>query len=151
LIEGTTLSEGRGTALPFEQIGAPYVRAEELAYEMNGLELPGVYFSPAWFMPTHHKHQGERCEGVRIQITDLYPIRGFALGISLIQTLYRLYPDDFQWRVINDQHFFDKLTGTHFVRAMIESGQPTEDILALCDEQSAEFQAQSAGVWLYGE
>lgn len=151
LIEGTNLSEGRGTALPFEQIGAPYIKAEELCNAMNELELQGLAFSPAWFIPQSSKHSGERCEGVRIHMTDPHAVRGFALGIHLLSMVRELYADAFEWRHFNEKNIFETLTATHFIRAMLDSSQPPEDILALCDEQAEDFQSQSAGFWLYDE
>ncbi|KAF9121992.1 hypothetical protein BGX30_002256 [Mortierella sp. GBA39] len=57
LFEGTNLSEGRGTTAPFEIVGAPFVEAEKLADEMNGMKLPGVMFRPVYFKPTFSKHE----------------------------------------------------------------------------------------------
>jgi uncharacterized protein YbbC (DUF1343 family) len=151
LIEGTNISEGRGTALPFEQIGAPYIRAEELADGLNALELQGVTFSPTWFRPLANKYTGERCEGVRIHITDPYAVRGFEIGIHLLSLVHNLYPDAFAWNFYNDKNTFETLTATRFVRAMLDSNQSPADILALCDEQAQDFQSQSAGFWLYDE
>src|SRR5690606_31303226 len=68
--EGTNLSEGRGTTQPFELIGAPWIDAEVLSEEANGLRLPGVYFRPTHFTPTFSKHQGEHCSGVQVHVTD---------------------------------------------------------------------------------
>lgn len=152
LIEGTNLSEGRGTALPFEQIGAPYIRAEELSDAMNRIELAGVRFTPCWFRPSVSKYAGERCEGVRIHITDAYLVRGYDLGLFLISTIKQLYPESFGWASFDGEHnAFETLTATGFIRAMIDSDQPVPDILELCDSQADDFQAQSAGFWIYDE
>jgi uncharacterized protein YbbC (DUF1343 family) len=151
LIEGTNLSEGRGTALPFEQIGAPYIRGEVLTDALNALELPGVAFSPVWFMPQSSKYTGQRCEGVRLHLIDPYAVRGFALGIQLLSTIRELYPEAFDWHYYQDKNTFETLTATRFIRAMLDSGQPPEDILALCDEQAEDFQSHSAAFWLYDE
>ncbi len=70
LFEGTNVSEGRGTSLPFEMIGAPYVDGYRLSKEMNGKKLPGVLFTPAYFTPTASKYRGEHCEGVQLHVTD---------------------------------------------------------------------------------
>jgi uncharacterized protein YbbC (DUF1343 family) len=152
LLEGTNVSEGRGTALPFEQIGAPYIKAEDLADAMNALSLPGFLFSPAWFRPVAGQYAGEPCQGVRISIDDPRRVHGFEMGIHLIWMLRQLYPREFSWRTTTDEHnAFDTLVGTGFVRAMIDSGQPAEDILAICEEQANEFQSRSAGLWIYEE
>ncbi len=148
LIEGTNLSEGRGTALPFEQIGAPFMHAEMLSDVLNDLELPDVWFSPAWFRPSLSKHAGLRCEGVRLHITDPGRVRGFAVGLSIIETVRRLYPE-FAWSRWGDAYGFDQLTATTRIREGIERGQPIAEIIAWCDEEALQFQAESEAFWLY--
>jgi uncharacterized protein YbbC (DUF1343 family) len=70
LLEGTNLSEGRGTTRPFELCGAPWLDAAKLAHRMNDEKLPGVRFRPAWFRPTFQKHAGNDCQGVQLHVTD---------------------------------------------------------------------------------
>ncbi len=70
LIEGTNISEGRGTTKPFELIGAPFIKSTELEEALNSLNLPGVTFRAASFTPTFSKHQGTLCHGVRLYVTD---------------------------------------------------------------------------------
>lgn len=84
LFEGTNLSEGRGTALPFEMIGAPYVDAEKLAAEMNLKRLPGVLFRPVYFKPTASKHEGQLCGGVQLHVTDARALRPLETGVELL-------------------------------------------------------------------
>lgn len=93
LFEGTNLSEGRGTTAPFEMIGAPFIKAEKLADEMNGQRLPGVMFRPAYFKPTFSKFQGELCHGVQLHITDQRAIRPLDTGVSLMYTIKRNYEE----------------------------------------------------------
>ncbi|MBB3127804.1 uncharacterized protein YbbC (DUF1343 family) [Paenibacillus rhizosphaerae] len=91
LFEGTNLSEGRGTTAPFEIVGAPFVEAEKLADEMNGMKLPGVIFRPVYFKPTFSKHVGEQCGGVQLHITDQRALQPIETGIRLMYTLKRNY------------------------------------------------------------
>jgi uncharacterized protein YbbC (DUF1343 family) len=146
LIEGTILSEGRGTALPFEQIGAPFVDGIRLCDEMNSLTLAGVVFSPAWFRPSVQKFAGEHCQGVRVHITDTRAVRGFSLGLHLIATLRRLYPADFAWE---PNGFFDKLAATTQIRTALEQGQPVPEIITWCDEESQLFKEATRSLWIY--
>lgn len=95
LIEGTNLSEGRGTAAPFEIIGAPYIRAESLCRAFNAMELPGVTATPVYFTPTSSKHQGVLCGGIHIHIVDERAVEPVELGVRLLDLIRRMYPGDF--------------------------------------------------------
>ena len=96
LIEGTTLSEGRGTADPFAIIGAPYIRAEEFCRAFNGLGCPGVTATPVYFTPTTSKHQGTLCGGIHLHIVEEKLLKPVELGVKLLDLLRRMYPADFQ-------------------------------------------------------
>lgn len=91
LFEGTNISEGRGTTFPFEMIGAPFIEPERLAKEMNRKQLPGVRFRPVYFKPTASKHQGERCGGVQLYVTDARAIRPVETGVTLMFTIKEMY------------------------------------------------------------
>ncbi len=97
LIEGTNLSEGRGTADPFAILGAPFIRAEEFCREFNGLHCPGVEATPVYFTPTASKHQGTLCGGVQLHVTDEAGLQPAAMGVKLLDLLRRMYPGDFQF------------------------------------------------------
>ena len=97
LIEGTNLSEGRGTADPFAILGAPFIRAEEFCREFNGLHCPGVEATPVYFTPTASKHQGTLCGGVQLHVTDEAGLQPAAVGVKLLDLLRRMYPGDFQF------------------------------------------------------
>lgn len=98
LFEATNLSEGRGTGQTFRLIGAPFVEGKRLSGEMNALGLPGVEFSPAEFTPASSKYQGERCAGVRIQVTDRTAFRSVLTGICLLRKILELYPEQVLFR-----------------------------------------------------
>lgn len=95
LFEGTNLSEGRGTSAPFEIIGAPYVDAYKFTGYMNSKKLPGVVFSPAYFVPTSSKHKRESCEGVHIHIKDPKEVSSTQLGLHLLYAFRECYPQEF--------------------------------------------------------
>jgi len=129
LIEGTNLSEGRGTTRPFEWIGAPYLDAHRYAAALECLRLPGVRFRPARFLPTFHKWSGRLCEGVQIHVTDASRFKPFLTGLAEIAVARRLAPQGFAWR--RPPYEFEKrrmpidiLCGTDVIRRAIERGTP---------------------------
>ena len=97
LIEGTNLSEGRGTGDPFAILGAPFIRAEEFCRAFNALGCPGVEATPMYFTPTASKHQGQLCGGIHLHITDEKALQPVALGVRLLDLLRRMYPADFRF------------------------------------------------------
>jgi len=147
LIEGTNFSEGRGTALPFEQIGAPFVQGEALADVLNGLHLPGLSFTPVWFRPTASKYAGQRCEGVRVHVRDADAVHGFTMGLHLIGTLRALYPAEFAWTDWGGRSGFELLTATARIREAFEHGQPAAEIAAWCADEADSFAVREW--WLY--
>lgn len=123
-IEGTDLSEGRGTLRPFEQFGAPWVDPAGLTYALNALGLGGVRFSPATFTPTSDKHKGRICFGVEVDLTDRKRYDPVAAGVSILKVLLKAYPDKFSWRKDGRRYFIDLLLGTDLVRKGLEAGKP---------------------------
>ncbi len=98
LLEGTNISEGRGTTRPFEIFGAPFIDAEKLCGELNSLRLPGVFFRGNYFQPTFHKFGGELCGGAQIHVTDRNAFRPFQTGLEIIRAIRKSYPDQFAWK-----------------------------------------------------
>ena len=98
LLEGTNISEGRGTTRPFEIFGAPFIDAEALCQELNKLKLPGVFFRENYFQPTFHKFAGQLCGGAQIHTIDREAFHSFQTGIEIIRLVRKLYPDSFGWR-----------------------------------------------------
>ncbi len=133
LIEGTNLSEGRGTTRPFELIGAPWVNPYDLADTLEQLGLAGVRFRPTYFTPTFSKHEGQVCGGIQLHITDRCSLRPVTVAAHLIQTLKRLYPQEFDWRPPwePDGVFpIDRLSGSDRLRKQIDAGVPAAEIVA---------------------
>lgn len=151
LIEGTNVSEGRGTTRPFEQIGAPWIDARELWLAMRALKLPGVEFRQAYFTPTFSKYQGEPCQGVQLHITDRSAFQPVLTGLHLLAAIKRLYPEDFKWREPNaaGKYFFDLLAGTDRVRQMLDAEVPPEKIAAGFGPELARFHAVREKYLLY--
>jgi uncharacterized protein YbbC (DUF1343 family) len=124
LLEGTNISEGRGTPRPFRQFGAPWIDANALATRLNALGLPGLRFTPTAFTPTSSKHQGKACNGVEITLTDRNRLEPFWSGVLIVNEVCRMYPDQFEWRVSH----FDRLCGTVAIREAISSQKPLQSV-----------------------
>lgn len=152
LIEGTNLSEGRGTALPFELVGAPWVDGFTLAQEMNSLSLPGVIFRPAGFIPSASKHAGKHCQGVQVHITDRNAFLPVFTGLHLVSTCSKLFHGKFQflsssWEG-NPSHF-DLLMGSASPRQRLLNGESIEAITADWDIVLNQFNETIAPFLLY--
>src|SRR5947209_345213 len=108
-LEGTLISEGRGTTRPFELIGAPYIDADRLADELQKLGLPGVHFRPHYFQPTFQKHAGQMCGGIQIHVLDRATFRPVLTGVAILVAIHQLYPSDFAWKEPPYEYVYDKL------------------------------------------
>src|SRR5712671_162987 len=143
-LEGTQLSEGRGTTRPFELVGAPYIESHAFATELLRLELPGVYFRSCVFMPTFQKHAGKGCGGVQIHVTDREAFRPATSGIAVVKTAFDKYPNDFLWKdppyeYEYDRNPFDLIAGTDKVREAIERGESLTAIEQSWEQPLEEF------------
>ncbi|UCC65686.1 MAG: DUF1343 domain-containing protein [Anaerolineae bacterium] len=133
LIEGTNLSEGRGTALPFEVVGAPWVHGHALAEALNGEALPGVCFRAAQFVPVASKWAGQVCCGVQWHVLDRRAFRPVETALYLIAVIRSLWPEEFAWLAASWEGrapHFDLLMGTDRVRRQLESGLPVATVVA---------------------
>ena len=97
LLEGVNLSEGRGTTVPFEVVGAPFIDAERLAKTLNDRNLPGVYFRPLRFVPTFDKWVGQSCGGVFIHVLDATQFRSYRTTVEILYAVKASNPDEFAW------------------------------------------------------
>jgi uncharacterized protein YbbC (DUF1343 family) len=95
LLAGTNVSDGRGSTLPFNAVGAPWADPDLLARELNGAKLAGLLFTPVYYIPAFSKYKGEVVGGVQIHVMDKKAVRAVELGIRLIRTFARLYPEKF--------------------------------------------------------
>lgn len=135
LLEGTNLSEGRGTDWPFRVTGAPWLDADPIVDELNGQGLPGVRFSRFDFTPSSRKFEQQHCRGVRVDLTDAHAVRSVPVGLLLIAAVARRHRGQFEWLLYKSttRHagggHFDRLIGVDGVRDAID--QATLDALAV--------------------
>jgi uncharacterized protein YbbC (DUF1343 family) len=143
LIEGTHLSEGRGTTVPFEVVGAPYVDPFRLADSLGRYELPGILVRPVRFRPTFNKWADTSCGGVALQVVDPRAARSYAATLGILACVKSLYPDRFGW--LNPPYEYesvrmpiDLLAGSSQLRDTFEAGRTSPaDVqqLATLDEE----------------
>jgi uncharacterized protein YbbC (DUF1343 family) len=143
-LEGTQMSEGRGTTRPFELIGAPYIEASVYERTLEGLGLPGVSFRGANFLPTFQKHAGATCGGVQIHVTDRRQFEPVITGVAAVKTAYDLYTEQFRWKeppyeYVFDKNPFDVIAGTRNLRDAIERGDTLESIAESWQKGLVEF------------
>lgn len=124
LLEGTNVSEGRGTPLPFIQFGAPWIDSKSLVAELDKLNLPGIRFRPASFTPVSSKYKGQQCKGVKIIVTDRDLLEPYWSGILIVNKIYQMYPNDFEWKASH----FDRLCGTSAIREAITTRSSLEKL-----------------------
>jgi len=150
-IEGTNISEARGTSKPFEMVGAPFIDGYKLADHLNVIGLPGVRFRPTSFFPNASKHKGEQCYGVQAHVMDRNKLQTVPMGLHLIKALHDLYPKDFHFRApgASGKSFFDLLLGSDTVRKSLEAGASVQAIMAPWQVDLAEFMMKRRTYMLY--
>ena len=124
-LEGTNISEGRGTTKPFEFFGAPWIDGNILAQKLNALNLPGIMFREAWFTPIFSKYQGELCGGSQIHVVDKAQYKPFQSSLHIIKAIRDSYPRIFEFH----SDYFDKIMGTSGVRKSIEAGMDIKRVV----------------------
>ena len=144
LFEGTMISEGRGTTRPFELIGAPWIDGDRLATALNARGLPGVFFRPAFFEPTFHKHAKTGCGGCQIHVTDRRSFEPVRASVELLVELRRHAPERFAWREppYEYEHVkppIDILYGSDRLRTAVDADRSAEEIRAAWDADEEAF------------
>jgi uncharacterized protein YbbC (DUF1343 family) len=144
LLEGTNLSEGRGTTRPFEIFGAPYLDSFALTDELKALQLPGAIFRPHCFIPTFADYQGRLCSGAQIYVTDRNAFRPFLTGAAVIWTVSRLAPQVFGWlrrpyEFVRHIPAIDLLFGSDKFRKAIEAKCSFDELTELCEGEPEEW------------
>jgi uncharacterized protein YbbC (DUF1343 family) len=153
-VEGTQLSEGRGTTRPFELIGAPYIEAEEYAKALSRLGFEGAYFRSCGFQPTFQKHAGQTCGGVQIHVTNRHAFEPVIVGVAAVKMAYDLYTEHFRWKeppyeYVYDKNPFDVIAGTNKLREAIELGNSIESIEASWARDLEKFKTEREQFLLY--
>jgi len=154
LLEGTNLSEGRGTTRPFEIWGAPWLDGQRLAEALAGEKLPGVRFRACAFTPTWDKHRGTRCHGLQIHVTDPRAIEPVRLGAACIVHARAQDPARFRWRTekyefVENIPAIDLLTGSPDFRAGVDAGKSVAELCAPWQRERDEFVKRRAPFLLY--
>jgi uncharacterized protein YbbC (DUF1343 family) len=144
LIEGTNLSEGRGTTHPFELFGAPWLEPFRFAERLNAIGLPGVRFRPHYFLPQFQKHHGKVCGGVELHVTNRATFEPYRTGLWCVKVAHDVDPEKFDWRretyeFVSDRLAIDLLAGSDRFRTIVENGGNVDDWVAEWEEPLREF------------
>jgi len=144
LLEGTNLSEGRGTTRPFEIFGAPFIGSEILVSHLNQFRLPSVIFRPMYFQPSFQKHAGKLCGGAQIHVLNAEKFKPFKTGVAILKTIYDLYPEHFEWKQPPYEYETEKLpidilAGSDRLRNDIENGEQLDLMEDWWQEQCLQF------------
>ena len=145
LLEGTNVSEGRGTSKPFRQFGAPWIESKRLAERLNKLNLPAMRFEPTRFTPTSSKYEGQECNGIRIITTDRDRLEPYYSGVLVVNEICRIYQDEFEWKTGH----FDRLCGSPKVRQAISSGASLKELRSKWQVELNEFREIRAKYLIY--
>jgi uncharacterized protein YbbC (DUF1343 family) len=154
LLEGTNLSEGRGTTRPFELCGAPWINARKLCQRLQDEAWPGVLFRPAWFQPTFHKFAGQTCAGVQLHVTDRQAFQPVRTGLALLAALREQSTQGFAWRqkpyeFVSDRLAIDLLFGSDRERRALEAGMPVADICRSWEAEEEAFRQRRRPYLIY--
>jgi uncharacterized protein YbbC (DUF1343 family) len=154
ILEGTNLSEGRGTTRPFEIFGAPYLDTKLLLRKIPCME--GIRLREQFFEPTFNKWHGKRCRGFQIHITDPGLFRPYRFTLGLLSSICRFYPENFSWTPPPYEYEYERLPadliiGSRQVRKAVESGAGINEIDRLIARDEEEFRKQRRDWLLYPE
>ncbi|HHW18495.1 MAG TPA: DUF1343 domain-containing protein [Firmicutes bacterium] len=151
LVEGTNLSEGRGTSLPFQVIGAPWVDGRRLAEALRREKLPGIAVRPVFFRPAFSKWTGEVCEGVQVHVIDPKKARPVELGVRILFTVRDLFPDDFRLRApgATGRYFIDLLGGGPDLSEALQKDESPDNLLESWRSQAEEFAKRRRDFLIY--
>ena len=146
LLEGCNLSVGRGTAKPFEWLGAPWIDGAILTQALNQQSLPGVRWRPIAFQPCAAPYAGELCGGVQLHVREPHLIRPVLTGVALLTTLQKRYPEHFA--IAHPQHF-DRLAGSAELRQSILHGVSAIEMATRWQSNEATFRERIASIIIY--
>jgi uncharacterized protein YbbC (DUF1343 family) len=157
LAEALNLSEGRGTVIPFELTGAPYINGQTLIRELKERKLDGCSFRMHDFIPTFHKFAGQYCRGIQIHVTDASSFRPVATALHLLDAIIRTSPNgsltfnappyEYEYRLMP----FDILSGDSRMREVLEKGQSLNEEISRWDASIENFRTEFRQLALYDE
>ena len=144
LVEGTNLSEGRGTTHPFEFFGAPWLDPFKLADRLNTIHLPGVRFRPHYFLPQFQKHAGKVCGGVELHVNNRAEFEPYRTGLWCVKVAHDMNPEQFDWRretyeFVSDRLAIDLLAGSARFRDIVENGGDLDAWVATWEDELRDF------------
>lgn len=153
-LEGTELSEGRGTTKPFELNGGPFIAPCVWKEALDAYDYPGVTFRPCYFQPTFQKWARQTCGGLQIHVTDRNVFTPVIVGIAMVKTAYDLYTEKFQWKQTDYEYEFGKnpfdvVSGTDTIRKAIEAGESLDKVQASWKTRFEEFTQNREKCLLY--
>jgi uncharacterized protein YbbC (DUF1343 family) len=154
LLEGTNLSEGRGTTRPFELCGAPWIDPDRLVRRLEAEEIPGAAFRPVTFRPTFHKFAGQTCGGIQLHVLDRDAFRPVRTGLAVLAAFRAEDPDRFRWRTepyefVADRPAIDLLFGGPRERLALEAGLSADEVARPWAEEEEAFRARREAHLLY--
>jgi uncharacterized protein YbbC (DUF1343 family) len=154
LLEGTNLSEGRGTTRPFELCGAPWIEPRSLVARLEKEPLPGVHFRPAHFQPTFHKFVGQTCGGVQLHVLDRHVFRPVRTSVALLAALREQSGGRFAWRTepyefVADRPAIDLLFGSDRERLCLEAGATATELARAWEPEEEAFRRRRREFLLY--
>jgi uncharacterized protein YbbC (DUF1343 family) len=144
-LEGTNISEGRGTTKPFELFGAPWINGFALAKKLNDLALPGIRFRKAWFTPFYSKFNGEICSGTQVHVFDRETFQPFLTTLHIIKAIRDMFPGQFQFHI----EYFDKIIGSYAIRQAIGEDREIHEIEKKYSPEVEEFAKLRRSYLLY--
>lgn len=151
LLEGTNVSEGRGTSVPFQVLGAPWIDGAELSKALNDMGLPGVKARPAYFRPSFSKWTDQVCRGIQVHIFEPEKVRPVELGVRLLFALRDLYPNHFRLTPpgADRKRFLDLLCGGDDLSTALENDHSPDALLEKWAQKAEEFRKQRQDYLLY--
>jgi uncharacterized protein YbbC (DUF1343 family) len=154
LWEGTNVSEGRGTAQPFELFGAPYIDVNKIAAELEATQTPGVLFRPVVFEPTSNKWRETPCNGFQIHVMDPLRYRPYKTTLHLLRTILAEHRAQFQWKPPPYEYEFkrlpiDLIIGNQSIRKQLENLEPIDAIEADWQEELDQYKKISRKYQIY--
>lgn len=155
LLEGTNLSEGRGTPIPFKLVGAPWLPNDQLLESLGQDEINGISLAETTFTPVslpgkceRPKHEGRTLRGLRIFVTSRDDLRSYSFGTLLIRRAAELAPEKFEW---TGDYYIDRLVGTDEFRKAVDDSQDLTALLLRWNEEAQLFKQKSRRYYLYGD